>query len=256
MDAIRAVGLLGGLGGKSRKGFGSLVLRELLAGGTAEWEAPKTTDELKQEIQNLYRRHDAASPGLAQLPLYTALSARARHVLIADGQSEPFILLDRIGRELMRYRSWGNRGRVLNEPREGNFKDDHDLMKALASERKTHPRRIVFGLPHNYSNRDSSNKVRRDQQVLPDEFPLDRRASPLLIHIHECGNRPVAVLSFLPAQFLPTKGGSSKMNVGGAHVELVRDPDLWNPIEQFLARLLDPSLRKEPFTDGLEIVPS
>ena len=60
-------------------------------------------------------------------------------------------LLDHVGRELMRYRSWGHRGRVLGAESEKEFQDDHDLMKSR--HRSKHPRRIAFGLPHNYGKR-------------------------------------------------------------------------------------------------------
>jgi CRISPR-associated protein Cmr1 len=244
LDALRAVGLLGGIGAKSRKGYGSLVLRALSVGGKPVWASPGSTEALKTAIERLL---PAAAPGA--LPPYTALSPRTRVVLLsARGQKQPLELLDRIGREMMRYRSWGHHGNVLGERTEANFQDDHDLMKQRASQRTKHPRRIVFGLPHNYG------KGAEDKVGPADAEDGDRRASPLLVHIHECGDAPIAVLSFLPGRFL-SKGGTAKIDVGGKVVTIACEPDLWKPIDDLLNRFLssDPKLRKEPFGTALEV---
>ena len=95
------------------------------------------------------------------------------------------------------------------------------------------------------------------RNVRPARF--DRRASPLFIHIHECGDSPVAVLSFLPAQFLPE--GKSDISVGGRKVrqkpedKQKPEDELYSPIHEFLDRLLDPARRGEPFTDAVEVRP-
>ena len=109
-----------------------------------------------------------------------------------------------------------------------------------------HPQRIAFGLPHNYGKRPN-------QQVGPGDKELDRRSSPLFIHIHECGDTPVAVLSFLPARFLPK--GKSDISVGGSKVPQRPEDELYRPIHDFLDRLLDPKKREEPFTIAKEVRP-
>ena len=105
------------------------------------------------------------------------------------------------------------------------------------SRRVAHPRRIAFGLPHNYGKR-------REQQVGP-YGELDRRASPLFVHVHECRNTSVAVLSFFPTRFLPPDTGIS---VGGTRVPQKTETELYRPVNEFLDRLLDPGRRKEPLT--------
>jgi CRISPR-associated protein Cmr1 len=134
--ALRAIGLLGGIGSKNRKGYGSLVLTELKVNGSAVFSAAKSIDELKNAVADLYARSRIGTLPLASndappLPPYTALSARARTILLSAGDKlDPLILLDRVGRETVRYRSWGHNGTVLGSiPREPNFRDDHDLMK-------------------------------------------------------------------------------------------------------------------------------
>lgn len=242
-SALIAVGTLGGMGAKSRKGYGSLVLRSLRSNCADMWSAPGTVDELKTGIA-------ALRPGgmSDDLPEFTALSKGTRHVLPSADGRESIDLLDLVGRELVRFRSWGRSGNILGGgvDSEKLFKDDHDLMKQQPTQRGSHPRRIAFGLPHNYGKPT-------EQQVGPEDAHLDRRASPLFIHIHECGETPVAVVSFLPARFLPA--GKSGISVGGTPIVQAPEDHLYRPIHAFLDRLLDATQRREPFTNAVEVKP-
>ena len=237
--ALIGLGLLGGMGAKSRKGYGSLVIRSLLVDGANQWLPPQSVHDLRHNINTLRR-----NCGGAEQPEYTALSGNTRHVLVSGDTKEAIELLDLVGRELMRYRSWGHRGKVLGQQSEKNFRDDHDLMKGQRRDR--HPRRIAFGLPHNYAKE-------RNRQVEPFGRDLDRRASPLFIHVHECGDVPVVVLSFLPARFLPK--GRSDISVGGSRVRQRPEAELYRPVHAFLDRLLERGQRKEGFTDVVEVAP-
>ncbi len=222
--ALICLGVLGGMGAKSRKGYGSLALQVLRVNGEQCWIPPKAPDELDRALKTvLANRIDSG------FPPYTALSTRSRHLLVTTvGNSDSMGLLDRLGRELVRHRSWGHNGKILGrEESEQNFRQDHDLMKQ--SRRSRHPERIAFGLPHNYGRR-------REQQVGPaEETGLDRRASPLFIHVHECGTTPVGVVSFLPALFLPKN--KSEIRVGKDRVPQQSEDKLYEPIHRFLDRL-------------------
>ena len=230
-NALLAVGVLGGMGAKSRKGYGSLAIQSLRMDDVEQWQAPQSVDDLRHRIKAL--RYETAP---SDWPEFTALCSRTRHVLVRSTRSvQAMDLLNLVGCELMRYRSWGHNGQVLRRPSERNFKDDHDLMKSL--QRSTHPRRIAFGLPHNYG------KDTRDH-VGPHDRNLDRRASPLFIHVHPCGATPVAVLSFLPARFLPD--GRTDISVGGSRVLQTAEADLYRPVHDFLDRLLDRNRCQEP----------
>lgn len=249
LQALIALGTLGGMGARSRKGYGSLVLQALEVDGASAqlgatqplWAAPRNAGELVGAIAALQK--PANRDGL---PEFTALSSGARHlVLTAEACDHPLDLLDLVGRELVRFRSWGKGGRVLDGvPSEMKFNRDHDLMKIAIGARRSHPERIAFGLPHNYGRG-------RENEVAP-AGQLDRRASPLLIHIHQCGSRPAAVLSFLPARFLPA---GTAISVGGTPIAPKPESELYKPIHAFLNRLLDPQQCKEPFSDVLEVQP-
>lgn len=257
LQALIALGTIGGMGSRSRKGYGSLVLQSLTLDGASPrlatdpepWSAPRNAIELAGAIRALQQQANRVG-----LPEYTAFSSGARHVVLtAEECQEALHLLDLVGREMVRYRSWGKDGMTLGgtEAREELFKFDHNLMKKPPGERNGHPQRIAFGLPHNYGK----GKV---NAVAP--AGLDRRASPLFIHIHQCGSKPVAVLSFLPARFLPTHDGlrgSALIDVGGKKIPQKPEPELYRPIHTFLDRLLDrtppPHERKEPFSTALEV---
>lgn len=222
VEALVCMGMLGGMGSKSRKGYGSLVLRSLLVEGEAAWSRPNSSDALCGALKSLLegRNRPCYAP-------YTALSAKTR-ILVIEAEKPnlgPMKLLDHIGRELVRYRSWGHKGKILEGLcAERNFQFDHDLMKL--SKGKGHPKRIAFGLPHNYGPKPKD-------RVEPKNY--DRRASPLFIHIHECGHTPVAVLSLIPAEFLPK--GESDIRVGTASVPQQLEDELYKPIHEFLDRL-------------------
>ena len=246
--ALIALGTLGGMGAKSRKGYGSLALRSLLIDDEPDWEAPRSLQALNRQVAELHAQ--TAKAGSRQSwPDFTALSERVRHVLLAGRSGNPLDLLDLVGREMVRFRAWGFRGNVLGNVRsERNFRGDHDLMKQSAWQRARHPERIAFGLPHNYGKRG-------DQQVGPADSRYDRRASPLFIHIHICAGKPVAVVSFLPAGFLPAR---TRISVGGAKIPQESEDELYRPIGEFLNRLAGRGdhrgrARQEPFAEVREV---
>lgn len=236
VDALKALGTLGGMGAKSRKGYGSMNITHLSVNDEPRWQVPRSINDLSDYIKEF--RSGGLVDRSPNLPDFTALSDKTRHILISSEKSEPLELLDLVGRELVRYRSWGRGGKIFNNiDSEKIFKDDHDLMKKDKHDK--HPRRVAFGLPHNYGRK----------QVLPTEY--DRRASPLFIHIHKCSDMPVAVISFLPALFLPQE--KSHIKVGRDTVKLTPESELYKPIHDFLDRLLSPEKRKEPFTKAMEV---
>lgn len=211
------LGTVGGLGSKSRKGYGSLTLAELKKGSAALELSHEPTLRLSQIV--------AALPD--GKPDWSAWSTKSRVVTVA-GARDPLRLLDSIGKELVHYRSWGREGKVWGQDREENFKEDHDLSKSLAV-KIAHPKRVAFGLPHNYG-KGTTNEVKPSS--------LDRRASPLFIHIHQvsAGTPPVGVLTFLPSLFLPD---GEQLKSFGHKVDLDRSESFWGPIHGFLDRFLD-----------------
>ena len=260
-QALKILGLVGSLGSKSRKGYGSLTLLSLKLDGKETWTPPDRAEQAADAIRAILRpsqirTSQAGELSQDDLPEWTAFSPASRIIVVpvASYDRTPLALLDRIGREMVRYRSWGRNGKVLgNVDSEHNFTDDHDLMKQSWRQRKKHPHRIAFGLPHNYG------KPPTDHVEPADKY--DRRASPLFIHIHQTSEtaQPVALLSFLPARFLPSDAGGISVGTqdgpGGPQKQTVAlmSHELWTPINDFLNRLLDPNQRKEPFGSVTEV---
>ena len=246
-NALIALGTFGGMGAKSRKGYGSLVLQSLCVEGSKQWKPPADIDGLKNEIRKL-----CGDVSGQMLPEFTALSKQSRLVLLPSVKREPLEMLNLVGRELVDFRSWGRNSKILDpEKSKKNITDNSELMKADPQRRSKYPWRIAFGLPRSFGKAqiepwNDSNATRNGKK-------LDRRASPLFIHIHECGASPVAVLSFLPARFLPE--GRADISVGDRKVEQKPENKLYCPINDFLDRLLDLGQRKKRFTDAVEVKP-
>ncbi|MCI0590002.1 MAG: type III-B CRISPR module RAMP protein Cmr1 [Gammaproteobacteria bacterium] len=202
LDALKLFGLLGGLGSKARKGYGSLTLTHL-HGGEIEWRAPPNPGDYIKEIKALLLR----TRTLTDEPPFSAFSRRSRVCPLLEGD-DPMTILDEYGQQMQRYRSWGNDGKVNGKQSEENFDDDHAWYYGTHPHTNFHPRRVIFGLPHNYFGK------RGGREVAPEK--LDRRASPLWFHVHDYGQgnspRYAGIASILRSQFLPDGG---QINAGG-----------------------------------------
>ena len=206
--ALIAMGLFGGLGSRSRRGYGSLNLLELKNEGAKVFEQPKDRDDLRSKIQDLFENYDIKP--YSRRPPYTAYSTDTRIDILGLGK-DPLRLLNSVGEAMTMYRSYGRRGKIDGRDAERIFDDDHDLVrKAITDRVETHPRRVVFGLPHNYHFSSSGENV----GVKPEKH--ERRASPLFLHIQGLENGQYAVITTtMPAEFLPDW---DKIKVGGSFV--------------------------------------
>lgn len=192
LDAVKIMGLLGGLGSRTRRGFGSITLESLASNRLLLWKAPADSQQYKVEILSLLpnQKNIPESP-------YSAFSENSRIDVLLKGDSASEVL-DQIGLCMLDYRSWGRsqNGNMLpsGKPSEKRFKDDHDWSKNPYSPRfhMFHPCRIIFGLPHSYG-----------QHTVKSEH-FERRASPLMFHIHRLNeNEHLGVSVLLQSQFLP-----------------------------------------------------
>ncbi len=65
-NSLVALGLFGGMGGRSRKGWGSVQLERL--GGATDWQKPDSVESLRSAIASVVKKSDAPAPP------YTAFS--------------------------------------------------------------------------------------------------------------------------------------------------------------------------------------
>ncbi|MFP4598254.1 MAG: type III-B CRISPR module RAMP protein Cmr1 [Persicimonas sp.] len=242
-NALICLGLFGGLGSKARKGYGSVSLRSI------DGEPIAVTPQ--SFARTLLKVASDVGESTGE-PAYTAWSDKLRvGAYLGPSKLNGLQLLDSIGRELIWFRSNGRVPRdgpdreVLGDPVDPEtrrFWADHDLMAAVASRGeavKSHPERVVFGLPHNYF----FSSIRKGAGVEPVDH--DRRASPLLLHVHHFDSHgPAVIVSFWPANFLPD---DEKLSVGRSKVP-VETADLWQPIEDFLDFLAEPRFDDHVFT--------
>lgn len=188
--AIIALGLFGGLGARSRRGFGSVGLMSLTENGRAVWSAPRTIEELRLKYEEFFQELNLSDN--TELPEYTAFSRYSR-VAIAAADRNAVRLLNTVGHSMNRYRSYrGDR----------NYPRDHDIAREVAdrNQPREHPSRLAFGLPHNYFFSSDKSIVNVSGRKGKEEY---RRASSLFIHIYPVERKFVAVLIFMPAKFLP-----------------------------------------------------
>ncbi|SUS04818.1 putative CRISPR-associated RAMP protein, Cmr1 family [Candidatus Defluviicoccus seviourii] len=202
LATLKLIGLVGGLGARSRRGWGSLALVELtgtLAGkAVPAWLPPGTDKAYRERLRELLPLPFTAST--EPMP-FTVFSATSRVEIVKHGTSA-VPLLSELGDAFLCYRGW------KRPAGEGNFRHDHDGFKppnggrwavpagaldgAYPSKAMQHPMRVAFGLPHNYAKWLRVEGERHD-----------RRASPLFFHIHPLGRGFIGVIAFLPARFLP-----------------------------------------------------
>jgi CRISPR-associated protein Cmr1 len=229
--SLWAMVMMGGLGSRSRKGFGSVVADGPAAGmdGLPSL-TPKDSNELVSVIETflkgIYR-----PLGLAE---HTSWSQDARCV-VADGGKTGEDALEWLGGEMHAYRSWKG---------EKNFKPDHDAMRDFIGsgvKPSAPPLRTAFGLPHNYFYTSLGNKKGGVDHM--DGNKPGRRASPLLLRVHEFKkptdhqpNGACVVATFLPARLIPAGATVRVSGQGQADLPLAL-PDDFSAVAGFVDRL-------------------
>lgn len=182
-DALIAFGLMGALGARARKGFGSCAIQSLVHDGKEY--APQDEGAVRRWL----RQQIPASLGE---PPFTALTSLTQVFVVSK-------TLDQFGSAMTRYRGCTadfNGG-------DGNFADDAvnalELLQTGSSNQV--PRRAAFGLPLQFQFKQAGSRTVIFQ---PDGY--ERRASPLFAHFHEFskGGR-LAIFTLIPARFLPDR---------------------------------------------------
>lgn len=211
IDALVALGMLGALGSRSRHGMGSVALDKIKRGDELIYTAPTEQAAYIAKLQSLITNLNTT------VPPFSAFSKKTRIDVLLSG-SNPYQVLDGFASRQLLYRSWGRDGKVLNQDSEKRFKADHDWSKN-GQPNNFHPRRVVFGLPHNYGP-GSRQSVKAEN--------YERRSSPLLFHVHKLGSEYIGVCTMLQADFLPS---GERINAGGRNATAKIE---WNLLHEFL----------------------
>lgn len=224
VQAVMALGLLGSVGARARKGFGSLSLQALTL-NKQPLPVPANRTELHQWLADLPR-------GSAdELPPFTAFGPASRCWILGLTAREPLALLNEYGNEMIRYRQTDKPDRKGEVRGLGLFKDDIRQLSKLLENRQMEraPQRAIFGLP-------STIILQKKIAIKPagktsDGKAYERRASPLLAHLHRFPSGEQIMLTImLPAKFLPEDQLSITAN---GEQKIPFSPD-WSVIEGFV----------------------
>lgn len=256
VDTVMIFGLMGGLGSRARKGFGSVAIQSLSLDDVAI-SIPTNAAEFQVEI----RKHQST----VNNPPFTAFSSKTRIDVSSQGDNA-LNALNQVGEEQQLYRGYGKANdqdfhKVNGKTAEQNFKNDHDSVLSVIRSKKppaTIPDRSVFGLPHNYfyssemkkltekymaqgmEEKAAKAKAARESKAdfAPSGKDRARRASPLFIHIHQFPNQKIAVIqALLPATFLP-ENDSLEFNVGKKVAVRFNEDEMinWQVIHTYMDR--------------------
>ncbi|HDX9007857.1 type III-B CRISPR module RAMP protein Cmr1 [Aeromonas dhakensis] len=223
--AVMALGLLGSVGARARKGFGSLSLQALTLNGQP-LPVPTNLVELRHWLAELPRG------STDELPPFTAFGPASRCWMIGlKPAREPLELLNEYGLQMMHYRQTDKQDKQGKVRGLGLFKDDIRQLSKLLENRRIEraPQRAIFGLP-------SHIRLQKNIEIKPagkssDGKAYERRASPLLAHIHRFPSGEQIMLTImLPAKFLPE---DRLIITASREQEISFSPD-WSVIEGFI----------------------
>jgi CRISPR-associated protein Cmr1 len=189
MRSLKAWLLLGGIGSKCRKGYGSLgyVPPQGAEAPSIDGLAPVDCEAYKAEVQGLLSHRCDARPD------FSAVSASTQVLMGQEGKASWQDAMDLAGGWLIAFR---RRYGVPTDPRGGKRNRDYTWAKPRATDlRGGYPDRGGFGLPLPFGQGGETLTWGDDQE--------NRRASPLLIHIQKIGTLHYPVFTFLPARLIP-----------------------------------------------------
>jgi len=201
LSSLWCLFMFGGLGARTRRGFGSLRICDIHDSDRILDDFPtfsfKNRTEWIQTIEKFLKRF---CPNNDQTS-HTAFSKDMRLIILPD-QASSMVILNKIGENFQNFRSY-RQGR--------QYPEDHDLIYNYLKYNKEPyrlPERSAFGLPHNYffSSLDGKYVPNKCDVYNKDGGQPGRRSSPLFIHVQGFTNGMAGgAFLFLPAPFLKDK---------------------------------------------------
>jgi CRISPR-associated protein Cmr1 len=233
--AFWAMSMFGGIGARSRKGFGSVV--PIFVEGMDG--LPSMIVEGQNDLENSLVAFFEKCQTCPNESRYTIFTNNSRcFILGASNSCNDFLTgencLEWLGKTILSYRSY--RG----EKKKTWVIADHDLVAKYVhqgTEPNSAPKRAIFGLPHNYFF--SSSRSGAELNIL-DADKKGRRSSPLFFKVYqfEKSKKCCAIMLFLPSQFLPA---NSELTFSTKNAEIVHvpPPSDFTPITDLMDALGD-----------------
>ncbi|WP_371999032.1 hypothetical protein P7L68_00440 (plasmid) [Tistrella mobilis] len=181
LQAVRLFGLLGGLGGRVRRGFGSVSLQALSFDGRRVAGPTRRVDYVRQ-LQQLMPDTDTTGE-----PDWTAFfgtsSGMGTICAIAwERFTSPLGVIGAFGHDLKSYRK--------------------DLRAGV-------PQKIALGLPQHHKGSSELSTLEAGNKQ-------GRRASPVMLHVHRLSDGYVGVVTVFPGRFLPNDARIAVFPSGGS----------------------------------------
>lgn len=223
LPALKLFGLIGGLGSRVRRGWGSVALTSITGyGAENEWTEINDATSFSQSLQKLLGDQKVA-PSSGSWPDgqefgLTAFAKESR-IWVAESRwsndrggngqeispASPEAIwpnaleaLDWLGRALLNYRAWGRGGKVGDQPVQQQFVEDHNWFFNAAPGVDI-PYRTAFGLPHNYFKYIPGGAILSGSVNKGND---SRRGSPMSFHVHRVGEQFIGVVSVFPTKFI------------------------------------------------------
>ncbi len=243
ISALHAFGLLGNIGSRKSRGFGSVQLIAIrnLDSHSEKYACQTFCENAAEYKKKLIALLDGKKTASSLLPAFNknsrCLLLHGQSVKVPKYLNETNIIPAKrdyqeetakhclhlqsiIGEQLLLFRSWGHKCKEtgFHKTSGGKYAEhgddkDHNLIKYLLGDtnyinKKRNPIifRSVFGLPLNYGYKikKTNEKTTMGMNLQPSkDVDVSRRASPLHIHLCEFNNEPLAVLYTLPSRFAP-----------------------------------------------------
>lgn len=259
-DAVNALALFGGIGRRSRRGFGALQLVASAKPGEDMKPYTLMVQNIFPKAMDFFATKAGADGGDA--PAITAFGTRTRVVAFGrtPERSGPKQILDAMGATFVQARRATGAGELFEADR---LAFDDAISKAVTSGAAPvldAPLRGLMGLPHNYFEKAGGQKMDypaakgANVAFAGDVMTPSRRASPLFFTVrqlmkNDAVDETVGLCLYLPAQFLPgtgTRSMGAKVSGrgGGAErwVEMAGSFDEWDVIEEMLDGFSGPAI--------------
>ncbi|GMU86210.1 MAG: hypothetical protein AMXMBFR48_14520 [Ignavibacteriales bacterium] len=211
VGALAAFNLWGGIGSRSTRGFGSILISNGDFPKLFPDLAKVTGDKIEPIINNvkaeLYSIYKILSGNSSKLPEFSIVNSSHFSTKFKNtGLSDPNAVQKDFAGKLRKFRESKIQG-----SRSGVF-HSVDYQAVYGSEKTPHD--TIFGLPHNFSS-----KGRANAELKGSGNGRDRRVSPLRLKVIKAGGKYYQMLVLFEAQFLPPgdyiKGASKPLNQPG-----------------------------------------